>query len=86
MRLTQRVDSPRAMVGSGLDEAASFATLDEVVALGITFFDTAFSYAGGKSERIVGRWLAGPHERYARKPASFDSASDHLGECMLTAT
>jgi aryl-alcohol dehydrogenase-like predicted oxidoreductase len=52
------VGSPAALIGRGLDEAAAFAALDEAMALGITLFDTAFSYAGGASERMIGRWLA----------------------------
>jgi 1-deoxyxylulose-5-phosphate synthase len=45
------------LVGHGLDEAAAFATMDEAVALGITLFDTAESYAEGASERMMGRWM-----------------------------
>jgi aryl-alcohol dehydrogenase-like predicted oxidoreductase len=52
------VGSPAALIGRGLDEAAAFAALDEAMALGITLFDTAFSYAGGASDRMIGRWLA----------------------------
>jgi aryl-alcohol dehydrogenase-like predicted oxidoreductase len=51
------VGSPAALIGRGLDEAAAFAALDEAMALGITLFDTAFSYAGGASDRMIGRWL-----------------------------
>jgi len=51
------VGSPAALVGRGLDEAAAVATMDEAMALGITLFDTAFSYAGGASDRMIGRWL-----------------------------
>jgi len=52
------VGSPAALIGHGLDETASFAAMDEARALGITLFDTAFSYAGGASDRMIGRWLA----------------------------
>jgi aryl-alcohol dehydrogenase-like predicted oxidoreductase len=52
------IGSPAALIGRGLDEAAAFATMDEAMELGITLFDTAFSYAGGASDRMVGRWLA----------------------------
>jgi 1-deoxyxylulose-5-phosphate synthase len=44
-------------IGRGLDEDASFATLDEAVALGINVLDTAERYADGASERWIGRWL-----------------------------
>jgi len=59
------VGSPAALIGRGLDEAAAFAALDEAMELGITLFDTAFSYAGGASDRMIGRWLAG-QDREAR--------------------
>ena len=52
------VGSPAHLIGHGLDREASFATMDEAVALGITLFDTAHSYAGGASERFIGEWLS----------------------------
>lgn len=44
--------------GREIDEAASFAVLDRALEAGITLFDTAEAYAGGRSEEILGRWLA----------------------------
>jgi len=52
------IGSPAHLVGRGLDEAAARAAMDEAVALGVNLFDTACSYAGGASERFIGRWLA----------------------------
>ena len=49
--------------GWTLDEAASFTMLDEFVAGGFNFIDTADTYAwwvngtGGQSETIIGNWL-----------------------------
>lgn len=43
------------LIGRGLDEAAAFATMDEEIAMGITLFDTAGSYAAGASETMIGR-------------------------------
>jgi aryl-alcohol dehydrogenase-like predicted oxidoreductase len=40
------------------DEDASFAVLDAYTEAGGDFVDTANRYAGGESERIIGRWLA----------------------------
>lgn len=40
------------------DEDASFAVLDAYAEAGGNFIDTADLYAGGESERIIGRWLA----------------------------
>src|SRR5579871_5482526 len=47
----------RHTIGRGLDIDASFATMDEAVALGINVFDTGERYAGGASELWMGRWL-----------------------------
>jgi 1-deoxyxylulose-5-phosphate synthase len=51
------IGSPKGLIGRGLDERASFASMDEAVALGVNLFDTAHSYAGGASEKTIGRWL-----------------------------
>src|SRR4051812_45611985 len=40
------------------DEDASFAVLDAYAGAGGNFVDTADLYAGGESEKIIGRWLA----------------------------
>jgi len=52
------VGSLPGLIGRGLDERAAFETLDEAAALGLTLLDTACSYAGGASERMIGHWLA----------------------------
>ncbi|NKX56709.1 aldo/keto reductase [Arthrobacter mobilis] len=44
--------------GAESDEAASHAILDDYVAAGGNFVDTADVYSGGAAEEIVGRWLA----------------------------
>jgi 1-deoxyxylulose-5-phosphate synthase len=49
--------------GREVDEAGSLAIMDRALESGITLFDTAEAYADGRSEEIVGRWLA---ERGAR--------------------
>jgi aryl-alcohol dehydrogenase-like predicted oxidoreductase len=45
------------------DEADSVAIMDRALEVGINFFDTADIYAGGASEEILGRWLAGEPTR-----------------------
>lgn len=40
-----------------LPEATAHAILDCAIAGGINLIDTSNSYAGGESERIIGRWL-----------------------------
>ncbi len=44
--------------GREIEAAASFAVLDRALELGVTLLDTAEAYAGGRSEEIVGEWLA----------------------------
>lgn len=39
---------------TGSDDAETFASLDRAIALGCTFFDTAWGYGGGRSEQILG--------------------------------
>src|SRR5690554_3736565 len=48
--------------GNEADEAASVAIMDQALALGINFFDTANIYNGGLTEEIVGRWLVAHRE------------------------
>ncbi|MBZ9939306.1 aldo/keto reductase [Mesorhizobium sp. BR1-1-16] len=43
--------------GAESDEATSFALLDDYVAGGGNFIDTADVYSAGESESIIGRWL-----------------------------
>jgi aryl-alcohol dehydrogenase-like predicted oxidoreductase len=43
--------------GAEADEATSFRLMDEYVAAGGNFIDTANVYSAGVSEEIVGRWL-----------------------------
>jgi aryl-alcohol dehydrogenase-like predicted oxidoreductase len=42
---------------SGSDDSESLASLDRSVALGCNFFDTAFAYGEGHSERLMGETL-----------------------------
>jgi aryl-alcohol dehydrogenase-like predicted oxidoreductase len=42
---------------SGSDDDESLAALDEAVSLGCNFFDTAWAYGEGHSERLLGRLL-----------------------------
>jgi aryl-alcohol dehydrogenase-like predicted oxidoreductase len=44
--------------GNETDEGGSFAQLDRFVSAGGTLIDTADVYADGRSEEIIGRWLA----------------------------
>ena len=50
------VGSAPELFGRGETEEQAFALMDAALAAGITFFDTAASYGGGRSESWVGRW------------------------------
>jgi aryl-alcohol dehydrogenase-like predicted oxidoreductase len=44
--------------GRGLSEDQALALMDAAWASGITHFDTADAYGGGRSELAIGRWIA----------------------------
>jgi aryl-alcohol dehydrogenase-like predicted oxidoreductase len=52
------VGSAPAFFGQGLDEAEAFELMDAAWAAGITHFDTADAYGGGRSETAIGKWTA----------------------------
>jgi aryl-alcohol dehydrogenase-like predicted oxidoreductase len=56
------IGSDLSLVGRGEGEAEAFELMDAAWARGVRRFDTASSYGGGRSERIIGAWLD------ARKP------------------
>src|ERR671934_1406700 len=51
------VGSAPALFGKGESEAEAFAIMDAAVELGVTTFDTADAYGGGRSETTIGGWL-----------------------------
>jgi aryl-alcohol dehydrogenase-like predicted oxidoreductase len=51
------IGSDPRLFGRGDDEAAAFALMDAAREQGITLFDTANSYGGGRSEETIGRWF-----------------------------
>jgi aryl-alcohol dehydrogenase-like predicted oxidoreductase len=52
------VGSAPAFFGQGLSEDQAFELMDAAWELGLTHFDTADAYGGGRSERAIGRWIA----------------------------
>lgn len=44
--------------GREIDEAASFAVMNRALERGISLFDTAEAYGNGRSEEVIGNWLA----------------------------
>jgi aryl-alcohol dehydrogenase-like predicted oxidoreductase len=45
------------LFGQGLTEDQAFELMDAAWAAGITWFDTADAYGGGRSELAIGRWM-----------------------------
>ena len=68
-RVLGKTGKPVSVIGLGtwqlgadwgsVDEADALAVLRAAVESGVTFFDTADVYGDGRSERIIGRFLAG---------------------------
>jgi aryl-alcohol dehydrogenase-like predicted oxidoreductase len=52
------VGSAPAFFGQGLSEDQALELMDAAWELGLTHFDTADAYGGGRSERAIGRWIA----------------------------
>jgi aryl-alcohol dehydrogenase-like predicted oxidoreductase len=52
------VGSAPELFGQGESENEAFRVMDAAWELGITTFDTADAYGGGRSESAIGRWLA----------------------------
>jgi aryl-alcohol dehydrogenase-like predicted oxidoreductase len=52
------VGSAPEFFGRGLSAEQAFALMDAAWALGITHFDTADAYGGGRSEEAIGSWIA----------------------------
>jgi aryl-alcohol dehydrogenase-like predicted oxidoreductase len=51
------VGSAPEFFGQGLTEDQAFGLMDAAWASGITSFDTADAYGGGRSEQAIGRWI-----------------------------
>jgi aryl-alcohol dehydrogenase-like predicted oxidoreductase len=52
------VGSSPEYFGRGLSEGQALELMDAAWALGITHFDTADAYGGGRSEQAIGNWIA----------------------------
>jgi aryl-alcohol dehydrogenase-like predicted oxidoreductase len=51
------VGSAPQFFGRGLNQDQAFELMDAAWASGITHFDTADAYGGGRSEQAIGRWI-----------------------------
>src|SRR5450755_3610144 len=52
------VGSAPEFFGQGLTDDQALRLMDAAWEFGITGFDTADAYGGGRSERVIGRWIA----------------------------
>ncbi len=52
------IGSAPEFFGKGEDDEEAFRIMDGAWELGITTFDTADAYGGGRSERAIGKWIA----------------------------
>ena len=52
------IGSAPELFGQGLSEDQAFALMDAAWEFGLTHFDTADAYGGGRSELSIGRWIA----------------------------
>lgn len=74
------IGSSPAFFGAGETEPEAHALLDAAWEAGITTYDTADAYGGGRSETYLGRWLAGKgpdvRERIVLTTKTFNPMSD----------
>src|SRR6476659_10885591 len=52
------IGSAPAVFGQGLTDEQAMELMDAAWTMGITHFDTADAYGGGRSELAIGRWIS----------------------------
>jgi aryl-alcohol dehydrogenase-like predicted oxidoreductase len=74
------VGSSPAFFGQGLDRSQALELMDAAWELGISHFDTADAYGGGRSESAIGEWIASRGVRPTITTKTFnpmDAGADH---------
>jgi aryl-alcohol dehydrogenase-like predicted oxidoreductase len=74
------IGSAPELFGMGVDEDDAFRIMDGAWELGITTFDTADAYGGGRSEAAIGKWIASRGHRPQIATKTFnpmDAGGDH---------
>jgi aryl-alcohol dehydrogenase-like predicted oxidoreductase len=74
------IGSAPELFGHGESEEEAFAIMDAAWAAGISWFDTADAYGGGRSETAIGRWIraTGNRPRLTTKTNNpMDAGEDH---------
>jgi aryl-alcohol dehydrogenase-like predicted oxidoreductase len=82
------IGSAPEFFGQGENEADAFRIMDAAWALGITSFDTADAYGGGRSETAIGNWMRSRGHRPELTTKTFnpmDVGEDHgLSRARIT--
>src|SRR5213593_1918540 len=74
------VGSAPEWFGKGESDEDAFGIMDAAWALGITAFDTADAYGGGRSETAIGKWMRATGNRPTLTTKTFnpmDAGQDH---------
>jgi aryl-alcohol dehydrogenase-like predicted oxidoreductase len=69
------IGSAPEFFGKGESDDEAFAIMDAAWSLGITAFDTADAYGGGRSEQVIGEWLRTTGHRPSITTKTFHSMS-----------
>src|SRR3989442_7920489 len=74
------IGSAPELFGEGENEEEAFRIMDAARGLGITMFDTADAYGGGRREAAIGNWVAGgpdPPQPTTKKVNPMDAPGEH---------
>jgi aryl-alcohol dehydrogenase-like predicted oxidoreductase len=77
------IGSAPRFFGQGENEDEAFRIMDRAWALGITSFDTADAYGGGRSETWIGHWRAATGHEPVLTTKVFHSVAGVAGDCGL---
>ena len=70
------IGSAPAFFGQGLTDEQAMELMDAAWAMGITHFDTADAYGGGRSELAIGRWISTRRMRPTITTKTFNPMAD----------
>ncbi|HET7048352.1 MAG TPA: aldo/keto reductase [Solirubrobacteraceae bacterium] len=70
------IGSAPAFFGQGLSDEQAMELMDAAWAMGITHFDTADAYGGGRSELAIGRWVSTRRLRPTITTKTFNPMAD----------
>ncbi|MGZ4179242.1 MAG: aldo/keto reductase [Solirubrobacteraceae bacterium] len=70
------IGSAPAFFGQGLSDDQAMELMDAAWAMGITHFDTADAYGGGRSELAIGRWMSTRRLRPTITTKTFNPMAD----------